>query len=899
MKINKLHTILLFVCAAQLAYAAEQTYDNPLYWIAQEAGTLLDYKVFSPTGSATNPLTSNPTKEQWASYDIVFDARYSGSGTGAGINNITGLAGDLYSKSVTIAANWDKSLGSNKERFWWTAARDKGQENLTWTVTDDFNFFSGMGGDYHGITMNIGGDINIDVSAFQDGSTTVERPNRNVDFKYFKELNVNNINIVQGNYTNFEKSEKITIHGSVNANNTGTTNFNNLEVLTIGKGFSITNGTGNLYMNNNNYMTINGGFVAKNLNDVQIIGTKNTTINGDMTIHNANYVRFDTNKDANNSKVYDLSRQTNTIINGNLNITSDQINDKREWNFIAAGINSSNNRGLYIRDNVNVSNINKILGYWSNNFHVGGDFNINDVNVVAIDKIGVKFAVNEKGDGFEYIGYTNPETNGFRVDGSMILKRVGNPSIAEYPITFWDSAFVKIGKNLEFYDLGANASFTSIGNYNGVGGGVEIGQNLIFDNSNTDKRTLDFVDSNYLKVGGNVNLKNCHFTAYRTHDIDVAGDFTADANSTIRIDYAKVNIGGNLTVGIDIEARNGGYVYVGKDLIIGAAGDAKLGNFFGKDGALSSEDNVGTFINGQVKMTEGSKFGQYFYDPNETAPTVSDSIYTRVGGFDGQGTIYLSKSMLADKTKGGLSSTIIIDAQKDSKFIGTISQANNEGAFDSMSLNIIKNGLGSQKFALLSAQWNGSVTVNKGMFELFLTGSNKVDIILNESSKLGVAFSYDGEYDPDITMGEINANDIFVNGKSSIAFDVSQFDNGDGTFYYENDIIFANNISGDGELDLILDLSLIDESTEVSLTGLDALNIFRVSTNNAYDWDGKAKVIVMYKGADISESFTIKNVRNDSNGIYVELNGVVPEPAEMATVFGILILMFVAWRRIK
>ena len=49
-------------------------------------------------------------------------------------------------------------------------------------------------------------------------------------------------------------------------------------------------------MNNNNYMTINGGFVAKNLNDVQIIGTKNTTINGDMTIHNANYVRFDTNK---------------------------------------------------------------------------------------------------------------------------------------------------------------------------------------------------------------------------------------------------------------------------------------------------------------------------------------------------------------------------------------------------------------------------------------------------------------------------------------------------------------------------------------------------------------------------------------------------------------------------
>lgn len=896
MKMNKLPTILLFACAAQLACAAEQTYDNPLYWIAQEAGTLLDYKVFSPTGSVSNPLTSNPTKEQWASYDIVFDARYSGSGTGAGINNITGLAGDLYSKSVTVAANWDKSLGSNKERFWWTAARDKGQEKLTWTVTGDFNFFSGMGGDYHGITMNIGGDINIDISAYQDGSTTVKRGNRNLDFKYFKELSVNNINIVQGDYTNFEKSEKITIRGSVNANNTGTTNFNNLEVLTIGKGFSITNGTGNLYMSNNNYMTINGDFVAKNLNDVQIIGTKNTTINGDMTVHNANYVRFDTNKDANNSKVYDLSRQTNTIINGNLSITSDQINDKREWNFTAAGINSSNNRGLYIRDNVNVSNINKILGYWSNNFHVGGDFNISDVNVVAIDKIGVKCAINASNN-FDYLEYTNPETNGFRVDGSMTLRRVGNPSTAEYPITFWDSAFFKVGKNLEFYDLGANASFTSIGTFKENGGGVEIGQNLIFDNSGTDKRTLSFVDSNYLKVGGSVDLKNCHFTAYRTHDIDVAGDFTADANSTIRIDYAKVNIGGNLTVGIDIEARDGGYVYVGKDLIISAAGDAKLGNSFGKDGALSSKDNVGTFINGQVKMAEGSKFGQYFYDPNETAPTVSDNIYTRVGGFDGQGTIYLSKSMLADKTKGGLSSTIIIDAQKNSKFVGTISQENNEGAFDSMSLNIIKNGFGSQKFAISNAKWNGSVTVNKGMFELFLTGNNKVDIILNETSKLGVAYSYDGEYNPDVTMGEINANDIFVNGKSGIVFDVSRFDNGDGTFYYENDIIFANNISGDGELDLILDLSLIDAGEEVTLTGMDALNIFRISTDNGYDWDAKANVIVLYKGADISESFTIKNVVFDGNNVYAELNGVVPEPAEMAAALGILALMFAAWRR--
>ena len=278
-------------------------------------------------------------------------------------------------------------------------------------------------------------------------------------------------------------------------------------------------------------------------------------------------------------------------------------------------------------------------------------------------------------------------------------------------------------------------------------------------------------------------------------------------------------------------------------------------------------------------------------------------------GIDGTGSIYVTnESGLAAED---YSLTYILDCAGNSSFTGGVFQyksgaesssptlADREN-WDKMKLNIIKNGTGSQKFIASDSNWHGTVTVNQGLFELYTAGGNKVDIILNENSRLAVSYAYDGAYNPDAYMGEINANDIYINGKSSIAFDVSRYDSGDGTLMYENDMIYAKSISGDGALDLIIDLSLIDEGTAVSLTELDSLNIFRVATDNAYDWDGKAKVIVMYKGADISESFTIKDVRYDGGSVYVDLNGtVVPEPAEIAAMLGIASLFFAAWRRRK
>lgn len=77
----------------------------------------------------------------------------------------------------------------------------------------------------------------------------------------------------------------------------------------------------------------------------------------------------------------------------------------------------------------------------------------------------------------------------------------------------------------------------------------------------------------------------------------------------------------------------------------------------------------------------------------------------------------------------------------------------NDTAFDNMRLNIIKNGAGSQKFIASDSNWHGTVTVNQGLFELYTAGGNKVDIILNENSRLAVAYSYEGEYQSERLYG--------------------------------------------------------------------------------------------------------------------------------------------------
>ena len=526
---------------------------------------------------------------------------------------------------------------------------------------------------------------------------------------------------------------------------------------------------------------------------------------------------------------------------------------------------------------------------------IDGDFSVTDVKSFTISDIG---RLRDEND--QWLGYTDAAKNGLEVGGSMTFTGVGDAG-REHSLAGWNSSFIKVGKDLSFVNINAHANFSGIGSEGDYGGGgVDVGGNLLLDNRGSGSYDLDMNNSKYISVKGNADVYNGSLRIYDTKTVEIGKDLNVHSGNAYadRTEYFSV-MGSLSTEGI-FENRDAGYMHIGGDLNIGASGYARFGNFHGKDGGAQSAENAGLEIGGRINISEGGKISSNV----GTAPNDAKELFVSASGINGKGNIVLS-DYLAKSESAAYGVTYVLDASSHSSFSGSIhlykaDQLVNDSSFDNMRLNIIKNGTGSQKFIASDSNWHGTVTVNQGLFELYTAGGNKVDIILNDNSRLAVSYAYDGAYNPEALMGEINANDIYINGKSSIAFDVSRYDSGDGTFMYENDTIHANEVSGDGALDLIIDLSLIDEGTAVSLAGLDALNIFRVSTNNAYDWDGKAKVIVMYKGADISESFTIKNVRYDGSSVYVDLNGtVVPEPAEIAAMLGIASLFFAAWRRRK
>ena len=533
---------------------------------------------------------------------------------------------------------------------------------------------------------------------------------------------------------------------------------------------------------------------------------------------------------------------------------------------------------------------------------IDGDFSVTNVKSFTIADIGR--LKNEKD---EWLGYTDAAKNGLEVGGSMTFTGVGDAGRGG-SLAGWNSSFIKVGKDLSFININDHANFSGIGSAGDYGGGgVDVGGNLLFDNRGSGSYDLNMNNNKYISVKGNADVYNGNLCIYDTKTVEIGKDLNVHSGNAYadRTEYFSV-MGSLSTEGV-FENRDAGYAHIGGDLNIGASGYARFGNFHGKDGGAQSAENAGLEIGGRINMSEGGKIGTWFSSNAGTAPTDAKELFVSASGINGKGYILLEDG-LNKSTDTAYSVTYVLNGASNSGFEGGVYMYMSNGklvsdsSFDNMRLNIIKNGNGIQKFIMndSASSWHGTVTVNQGLFELYTAGGNKVDIILNDNSRLAVSYAYDGAHNPDAYMGEINANDIYINGKSSIAFDVSRYDSGDGTLMYENDMIYAKSISGDGALDLIIDLSLIDEGTAVSLTELDSLNIFRIDADNSYDWDGKAKVIVMYKGADISESFTIKNVRYDGGSVYVDLNGtVVPEPAEIAAMLGIASLFFAAWRRRK
>lgn len=701
-------------------------------------------------------------------------------------------------------------------------------------------------------------------------------------------------------WTGFEGSKVVKIHGDLSLTNTSVTYAKIKESLTVDGNFvydAQNNGGRILKMykvgmtENSDFkggITVGGDFQILNIpdaNNVLLYSNGYLHVGGDFKVDNIHAIYADYIGRYRVAGAYKVNDGID--VKGAMTISNVRTDVKFE------------NAGFLKAASLSLENIHTAKFALIDSIKIDGDFSVTNVKYFMISDIGR--LKNEKD---EWLGYTDATKNGLEVGGSMTFTGVGDAGT----LAGWNSSFIKVGKDLSFVNINAHANFSGIGSAGDYGGGgVDVGGNLLLDNRGSGFYDLEMSNSKYISVKGNADVYNGSLRIYDTKTVEIGKDLNVHSGNAYADRTEYFSVMGSLSLSTEgiFENREAGYTHIGGDLNIGASGQARIGNFHGKDGGAQSAENAGLEIGGSINMSEGSRIETWFSVYAGTAPTDAKELFVSASGINGKGYIYL-RDDLGKSDSANYSVTYVLNGASNSSFEGGVrlnknGNRVNDKAFDNMHLNIIKNGDGTQKFIMNDNEinWHGTVTVNKGLFELYTAGGNKVDIILNENSRLAVAYSYEGEYNPNAYMGEINANDIYINGKSSIAFDVSRYDNGDGTFTYENDMIYANGVSGEGALDLIIDLSLIDEGTAVSLTGLDALNIFRVATDNAYDWDGKAKVIVMYKGADISESFTIKNIWSDSNSVYAELTGVVPEPAEIAAMLGIASLFFAAWRRRK
>ena len=418
---------------------------------------------------------------------------------------------------------------------------------------------------------------------------------------------------------------------------------------------------------------------------------------------------------------------------------------------------------------------------------------------------------------------------------------------------------------------------------------VHIGGNLSANAVNN----LYMHDNTYIQIDGTVDLYKTEFRGYgQQHTVKIGSDLTShDSGAHIYIDRAAyLEVLGNLTAEGAFENRDAGYAYIEGDLTIRAAGVAKLGNFLGKDAdSPQSASNAGFEVGGKININ-GGKITTFF--TNGTPPSETKDLFVSAGGIDGSGTLELSNAKSPDEE---YSVTYVLNSTENSSFSGGITYATSSVEFGKMRLNIIKKGAKTQTFIINNPDsvWAGTVTMQEGVLNLYADSSSnvKIDLVLEKDAGLAVSYAKEGKHDPSTdAMGVIYANSLAINGDSQIVFDlVNTPDIG-----YENAMIMAGEVSGDGIATLVIDL---DTDTFASGDIIDNLSIeiFRFE-NSSYEW-AKVLLKVMYGGDDITGKFSKLAARLDGNGVYVDLAGVVPEPAAAAAVLGAAARVLAAYRR--
>lgn len=616
-----------------------------------------------------------------------------------------------------------------------------------------------------------------------------------------------------------------------------------------------------------------------------------------------------------NAKNFTVANAGNVILNTAWSTRIEDnlaVSNSAKFDFSQDALADSDKAGLYVGGNFSASSLDELRSWKANGLYVGGNFEISGVKKIDMPSIGVNKA---------YDGYTASPENGINVAGNMTITRVGDAESGGSAM-FQEAAFLHVGKSLNLIDMKNNASFYNIGSYGGsASGGIEVGENIIVDNSNADKIRVNFGGSNYLKAGGNIEAANAAVDFGNIKNVDVKGDVTVTSKGEMTfIGAGKVNIEGTLTangdwlgaynvreslaVGGDLNIGSGsfnngqsGYTYVGGDLNISGV-DATFGNFKGRNGGTASADNVGLEVAGKIKLDGGSMAMQYAPgDMKGPATAGGTHFFVSAGGIDGTGVLY---GMDSDNSGLAHSSTIILGTAENSSFFGHMIWFNS-AAWDSTQIHIVKNGAASQKFVINDpdTKWRGSVTVNEGMFEMFLMsgGFTKVDVILNGGS-LSVAYSTPGAYNPETdSMGVMSVGRLEINGDTRIVFDAAH----NPYFGYENDTIEADEVAGNGIATLVIELDAATFSIGDEISSAEVqFQLFQIAGVNSYDW-ARALVKVMFNGADISGGFEkLVHFSGDSSGrVYVTLDGVVPEPATVALALGVFAFVCAAWRRRK
>lgn len=317
-------------------------------------------------------------------------------------------------------------------------------------------------------------------------------------------------------------------------------------------------------------------------------------------------------------------------------------------------------------------------------------------------------------------------------------------------------------------------------------------------------------------------------------------------------------------------------------------------------------------VGGVVKMNnnyaeggEGQKFAVH-YSGNALAdgrdkpgytPPVTDA-FVRFGGLDGSGFIY-------SQDPGAGSTSIYFQAQQGKTFQGgdwTGVIAKNYS--DASDFNLVMDGganggrqylrlmLPDGAFEASGRPTSFNLEVRSGYMGVSNSSASKFDSVKLNGGTLEVAYVRSGTHDPvRDEMGFIHADRFEINADSQIIFDISGGVNSD----YENDIIFAGDISGSGIVTLVieLDADYFAEGQEID----QSFQLFSISDENSYDW-ALAVVKVMYNGSNISGNFS-KIVESSGASVSVALSGAVPEPGAIAAAIGASAFAFAAWRRRK